>query len=377
MQKRNYSDSSILPPEACAEKAVAQLFGVPAAFTHRASLAIKVVLQDRFRGQTVALSPIVCQDVISAVLSAGCSPLFVDLDPKTTEVPASEWVRARNGGATVAIAVHLFGLGRALADVRGVFTGDDCLVIDDAAQAVGTKVGKRYAGTLGDVGILSFGHSKQLPMGGAAVLTRDHRVLDVIRHSWRDVAATSGNSWSADEFRSRLNFARRQVAQRGREASGTFEGLLEGYETSLTEAAEATAPHGVAQSLPQLDKFREDRMRKLSLWRRLLADTQAVFFEYPKGTNPWRAVFRLPGIDWGDQEKVADEIRNAGVPLSTWYLPGHWFLDGGKTALKGAEQLSREVFQLWIDETTTDQQIRDWAPIVEEVLQSFALVRDK
>lgn len=372
MQEGNCSSSSLPRTELAAEELISQTFDLPAAFMDRASLAIKVILQDRFHGATVALSPIVCQDVISAVISAGCRPLFVDLDPSTTEVPASEWERARDDGAIIAIVVHLFGLGRSLTDVRRVFTGDGCLVIDDAAQAVGTTVGTQFAGTLGDIGILSFGYSKQLPMGGAAVLTRDDAVLNLIRQNRLSATATNGVAPQDGEFRKKLDQARGQLAQWGRRAASEFEGLLEGYEDSLNVAAPANAARMITESLPQLGEFRDKRMRKLRLWKRLLTGSGAEFFESPDGTNPWRAVFRLRGIGWEDQATLADEIRSTGVPLSTWYLPGHWFLDGGETVMEGAEQLSREVFQLWIDEATTERQIRSWAPSVRKVLQSSA-----
>jgi len=355
-----------------AEELISQTFDLPAAFMDRASLAIKVILQDRFQGATVALSPIVCQDVISAVISAGCKPLFVDLDPSTTEVLASEWERARDDGATIAIVVHLFGLGRSLTDVNRVFTGEGCLVIDDAAQAVGTKVGNQYAGTCGDVGLLSFGYSKQLPMGGASVLTRDDALRNLIWQNRVSATATNEVAPQGEEFRTKLDHARGQLAQWGRQAASEFRGLLENYEESLKVAAPANAAQLITESLPQLGMSRDERVRKFLLWKRLLTGSGAEFFESPDGTNPWRAVFRLPGIGWEDQATLADEIRSTGVPLSTWYLPGHWFLDGGETVMEGAEQLSREVFQLWIDEGTTERQIRGWAPSVKKVLQSFA-----
>ena len=351
-----------------AECAISQAFGLPAAYTDRASLAIQVILREVTPGAVVALAPVVCQDVISAVISAGCTPLFVDLDPATTEVPASEWERARDAGATVAIAVHLFGIGRSLTNLNRIFSGQDLLIIDDAAQAVGTKVGTGLAGTHGTVGILSFGPSKQLSFGGAAVLTRKAAVLDAVRRNRASATSSVSTVVSEEDFRTKLDVARGQLAQAGRSAAGHFQGLLEGYEDLLNVVADETAPERIAQFLPQLGEVRERRMRKFALWKSLLASTRATFFEYAHGANPWRAAFRVPGIGWEEQAVLAEEIRSHGVPLSTWYLPGHWFLDGGKMKMEGAERLSREVFQLWIDEATTEEQIRNWAPVVHTTM---------
>ena len=370
MHERNCSTSSQPQDERVAEHAISQAFGLPAAYTDRASLAIQVILRDITPGAVVALAPVVCQDVISAVISAGCTPLFVDLDPATTEVPASEWERARDAGATVAIAVHLFGIGQSLTNLKRIFAGEDLLIIDDAAQAVGTKVGTGFAGTHGTVGILSFGPSKQLPVGGAAVLTREAAVLDLVRKNRASANLSVSTVLSEEDFRTKLDVARGQLAQVGRSAASHFQGLLEGYQDLLNVVAHETVPEKIAHILPQLGELRERRMRKFLLWRSLLVKTRATFFEYTRGANPWRATFRVPGIGWEEQAALAEEMRSHGVPVSTWYLPGHWFLDGGKMKMDGAERLSREVFQLWIDETTTEEQIHTWAPVVQATIGS-------
>lgn len=370
MHERNCSTSSQPQDELVAEHAISQAFGLPAAYTDRASLAIQVILRDITPGAVVALAPVVCQDVISAVISAGCTPLFVDLDPATTEVPASEWERARDAGATVAIAVHLFGIGQSLTNLNRIFAGEDLLIIDDAAQAVGTKVGTGLAGTHGTVGILSFGPSKQLPIGGAAVLTREAAVLGLVRENRASATPSVSTVVSEEDFRTKLDMARGQLAQEGRSAASHFQGLLEGYQDLLNVVADESVPEKIAQILPQLGELRERRMRKFLLWKSLLVKTRATFFEYAHGANPWRATFRVPGIGWEEQAALAEEMRSHGVPLSTWYLPGHWFLDGGEVKMDGAERLSREVFQLWIDETTTEEQIHNWAPVVQATIGS-------
>ena len=68
------------------------------------------------------------------------------------------------------------------------------------------------------------------------------------------------------------------------------------------------------------------------------------------GCVPWRFACRLPGSDWKIQQQIGDRLRNCGLDVSHWYLPGSWFLSNSMGQFPGAEQLAREVFQFWVDE---------------------------
>jgi dTDP-4-amino-4,6-dideoxygalactose transaminase len=121
----------------------------------------------------VALPAAICHEVVVAVLAAGCEPLFCDVSVADGLVTDAEWRRARSSGAEVAIVVHLYGNPANTQAVRSLFPAPACLVIDDAAQALGSRSGTGLCGSGGDVGLLSFGPTKHIVAGGAALLFRD------------------------------------------------------------------------------------------------------------------------------------------------------------------------------------------------------------
>src|SRR5260221_8448549 len=111
---------------------------IPAA---RASVGLIAVLRcwTSGRGRTrVALPAIVGHDVVAAVQGAGCEPFFCDIDLSDGNVPEQEWARARSAGASVAVVVHLYGNPADISVVRRHFCSPHCLLIDDAAQALGS-----------------------------------------------------------------------------------------------------------------------------------------------------------------------------------------------------------------------------------------------
>jgi dTDP-4-amino-4,6-dideoxygalactose transaminase len=308
--------------------------------------------------------------VIAAVIAAGCTPHFVDIDPVTAQVPLTEWEGARASGASAAIVVHLFGNGADVSEVRTLFPDPDCLVIDDAAQALGTRWRGDLVGTGGDLGLLSFGYSKQLDGGGAAVLTSSPAVVAVLVELQSDAAyATAPEIQGVREaFRQQLDGARARLAVEGRHAAEAFEGLLDAYGPALHEPLTDEAVVSLTRTLPRLDEILAQRRAKADLWSELLADTPLEPVGMGPDAVPWRYTCRLPGLEWADQHRIAEEIRGEDVPVSTWYLPGQWFVNAHSPELPGAERLSREVFQFWVDPATGEDDIVTQASRVREVI---------
>ena len=112
---------------------------------------------------------------VEAVVLAGATPRFVDVDARTLLV-TPELVEAAIGPRTVAvIPVHLYGN---VADVEGlcrVAARTGIVVIEDAAQAHGATHAGRHAGSLGTAGTFSFYPGKNLGAfgDGGAIVTDD------------------------------------------------------------------------------------------------------------------------------------------------------------------------------------------------------------
>jgi dTDP-4-amino-4,6-dideoxygalactose transaminase len=113
------------------------------------------------------------------------------------------------------------------------------------------------------------------------------------------------------------------------------------------------------------------RREKNNLYKDLMHETKFVPIKMSQGSVPWRAVFRLPGIDWAKQDVISEAVRKEGVDISNWYIPSHWMIVN-KTdpppLLKSTELLSREIFQLWLDDRTEINCIRRNVLIITKVL---------
>lgn len=346
---------------------------IPAA---RAALGLMAVLKswvEAGNAGRVAMSASVCHDVVAAVLGAGCEPVFCDINPVDGNVLEQEWARARSAGATVALVVHLYGNPADMSVVRRHFFSTDCLIVDDAAQAFGSSNAAGYVGGQGDVGLLSFGVTKHIEVGGAAILFRDPVFAEKVALTLRSIDILSEGQRSAiyNRFRSSFDVARERLRREGGAAAVAFHGLLDGYPTSLQVPFPAGANHATCLALDTYPHAREQRIQKAAAWAAGLAGSGLVPVGMGKGAVPWRYTCRLPGIDWNGQYRLGEEMRSHGLNVSHWYLPAHWMFGSEHQTLPGTERLAREVFQFWVDKHTSLETIERGAVAVTAITKNF------
>ena len=123
-----------------------------------------------------------------AVVTAGATPVFCDVDHDTRNV-TPDTVRPALSSATKAIvAVDLFGCPAPVAELRAL----GLPILEDAAQAAGASLDGVKAGALGDVATFSFYPSKNLGCfgDGGAIATDDGHIAELARalrfHGSRD-----------------------------------------------------------------------------------------------------------------------------------------------------------------------------------------------
>ena len=172
-------------------------------------------------------------------------------------------------------------------------------------------------------------------------------------------------------FRQRFEAARERLSREGEAAAVAFHGLLDGYFPSLQAPFPAGAAHAACLALDTYPQAREQRMQKSAAWAAGLEGSGLVPVGMGAGTVPWRYTCRLPGIDWGWQHRLGEEMRSHGLNVSHWYLPGHWMCGHEPRTLPGTECLSREVFQFWVDNHTSLETIERGSATVSEITKSY------
>lgn len=146
-------------------------------------LTLRAVWADT--GAPIALPAYGCYDIATAALGAEVPFFLYDLDPRTLSPDLESLRQVLEAGARGVVVAHLFGLPADVVGVQAVVGRHSGILIEDAAQAIGCEHLGRPAGSLGALGVLSFGRGKGLTGGsGGAALVNDRRLAGSVERAW-------------------------------------------------------------------------------------------------------------------------------------------------------------------------------------------------
>lgn len=110
----------------------------------------------------------------NAVVLAGATPVFVEVNPHNYQIDVSTCDRYLTPRTRAIMPVHLYGMAANMTEVIAFARQHQLLIIEDAAQAIGVRYNNRHAGTFGEIGCFSFFADKTITTGeGGYVVCKD------------------------------------------------------------------------------------------------------------------------------------------------------------------------------------------------------------
>jgi dTDP-4-amino-4,6-dideoxygalactose transaminase len=136
-------------------------------------------------GDEVITTPLSWVATANVVLAVGARPVFVDVDPVTRNIDVDAVASAIGPATRAVLPVHLAGLPADLDRLHELAERHRLVVVEDAAQAIGSSWRDRLIGSFGHYAAFSFHANKNLTTGeGGCIVLREPAEIEAAER-WR------------------------------------------------------------------------------------------------------------------------------------------------------------------------------------------------
>ncbi|MCT4614493.1 MAG: aminotransferase class I/II-fold pyridoxal phosphate-dependent enzyme [Marinifilaceae bacterium] len=149
-----------------------------------AAIHLSLVLLGINAGDSVLCSSFTFSASANPITYVGANPIFVDSEAETWNMSPDLLEEAiveetkKNNKPKAIILVHLYGMPANMDELMAIANKYDIPVIEDAAEALGSKYKGQALGTFGKFGILSFNGNKIITTsGGGALVSNDYEAI--------------------------------------------------------------------------------------------------------------------------------------------------------------------------------------------------------
>jgi perosamine synthetase len=120
---------------------------------------------------------------VNSIIQTGATPVFVDSLEGTLQIDPASVRTAITKRTRAVMPVHLYGHPCDMDSLVKICDEFKLLMVEDAAEAFGSRWKGRFVGTFGDVATFSFFGNKTITTGeGGMVVARNPNVLETCRH---------------------------------------------------------------------------------------------------------------------------------------------------------------------------------------------------
>ncbi len=271
-----------------------------------AALHISLLVAGVGTGDEVITSPLTFAATANAIIHAGATPIFVDINLKTMNIDENLIEQAITPRTKAIIPVHLAGRPAEMDKIMKIARKHNLIVIEDAAQAIGASYKGKMIGSIAHMTCFSFYATKNITTAEGGMITTNNR-------EWADkikiyrLHGMSKDAWKrySDEGYKHYDF------------------VFPGFKYNLTDIQ---ASIGIEQ-LKKIDKFDKRRKHIWNNYNKSFKDLPITLpSPWPKHIGHARHLYTLL-IDKGTAGISRDEFMRAlhkkGIGTGVHFIPVH------------------------------------------------------
>lgn len=120
---------------------------------------------------------------VNSIQYTGAQPVFVDCDPVSWQISPGDVLKKITPKTKAIMVVHLYGQSCDMESICKIAKNNNIFVIEDCAEAFGTKFHDQHVGSFGDIATYSFFGNKTITTGeGGIVVTNNETLYNRAKH---------------------------------------------------------------------------------------------------------------------------------------------------------------------------------------------------
>ena len=282
------------------------------------ALLISLMAAGIGEGDEVITTPFTFFATAGSISRLGAKPVFVDIEPSTFNINPKYIEKNITNKTRAIIPVHLYGQCADMDPILDLAKINNLTIIEDAAQAIGSKYKGGGAGSLGDYGCFSFFPTKNLGGfgdGGMVTMASEElyeqvKTLRVHGSNNKYYHKVIGGNFRLDAIQAAVVLAKLkfldQCTEKRRSNAQTYDRLFKekGATDSLTLPQEIIPHHVYNQYIVRV-KEKRDELRSFLGGKNIATE---IYYPLPLHLQDCFASLGYKKGDFPESEKAADEI---------------------------------------------------------------------
>lgn len=229
---------------------------------------------------------------VNAIMYVGATPVFVDSLESNWQMDPADVLRKITPKTKAILAVHLYGHPCDMVELGRIAREHQLSLIEDCAEAIGSRLDGRHVGTFGDIATFSFFGNKTITTGeGGMVVTNDKTLADRSTHFKGQGLAAHREYWHD----------------------------VIGYNYRMTNICAAI---GLAQ-LEQVEGLLETKKEIAARYQAGLKDAPVIFHGEDPGTEHSYWMCSILVKQSSDREPLREHLKSAGIETRPLFYPVH------------------------------------------------------
>jgi len=137
----------------------------------------------------------------NACLMVGAKPVFAEIENETYGLDPKDVEKKITKKTKAIMAVHVGGLGCRIKEIKKIADAHGLILIEDAAESLGSKIGNKHVATFGLASMVSFCSNKVITTGeGGAIVTNSKPIYEKLKLLRSHGRAETSNYFTSSEY---------------------------------------------------------------------------------------------------------------------------------------------------------------------------------